>query len=353
MAYLVIKRVKGRPYAYRQESYREGGKVRTRSQYLGPVEPAVADQIAATRKQLGKADMTALVLSVQEATGQSASITTDGHTAPLAPSPAPSQPETTPTAPSEPLAPLRMIVNGRPALVDAATGELIDEPTVSKVITTGNPKPTLRPFREGLELPAKLEQYELSPLAFQRTHARFGQRLKALKINPATMPDVKIKYGHPDRMERNRDGSYSVYASRNPKRRHIIAKGQLWAHYRQALASSYLDAIEGEQPDLYGDLLAELDGERGEIVAILADVQKLGWTAFAERAANNRKQLKSAITRRRNELAKLSTLETLSARLSGKLAKINREIIEAEIELQKAEDFKRQILALKDHLSEY
>ena len=38
MAYDVIKTVKGRQYRYLQESYRDGGKVKTRSIYLGPVD---------------------------------------------------------------------------------------------------------------------------------------------------------------------------------------------------------------------------------------------------------------------------------------------------------------------------
>src|SRR5438477_11523915 len=37
MAYIVIKTIKGRQYQYRQRSYREGGRVRTESIYLGPV----------------------------------------------------------------------------------------------------------------------------------------------------------------------------------------------------------------------------------------------------------------------------------------------------------------------------
>jgi len=39
VAYHVIKRVKGRSYLYLQESFREGGGVRTRSKYIGAVDP--------------------------------------------------------------------------------------------------------------------------------------------------------------------------------------------------------------------------------------------------------------------------------------------------------------------------
>ncbi|MGH1350507.1 MAG: hypothetical protein ACRBBN_06840 [Methyloligellaceae bacterium] len=34
---VVVKKIKGKSYAYRQMSYREGGKVRTKSEFLGPV----------------------------------------------------------------------------------------------------------------------------------------------------------------------------------------------------------------------------------------------------------------------------------------------------------------------------
>jgi len=37
MAYIVVKTIKGRQYRYQQRSYREGGRVRTESIYLGPV----------------------------------------------------------------------------------------------------------------------------------------------------------------------------------------------------------------------------------------------------------------------------------------------------------------------------
>jgi hypothetical protein len=41
MAYEVIKTISGRQYRYSQETYREGGRVRTRNSYLGPVDGGV------------------------------------------------------------------------------------------------------------------------------------------------------------------------------------------------------------------------------------------------------------------------------------------------------------------------
>ena len=39
MTYRVIKRIKGRQYIYEQSSYRVGNKVKTKSKYIGPVDP--------------------------------------------------------------------------------------------------------------------------------------------------------------------------------------------------------------------------------------------------------------------------------------------------------------------------
>lgn len=38
--YPTIKTIKGRPYLYRQRTWREGGRVRSQSQYVGPIDVA-------------------------------------------------------------------------------------------------------------------------------------------------------------------------------------------------------------------------------------------------------------------------------------------------------------------------
>ena len=121
MAYLAIKKVKGRYYGYMQESYREGGHVRTRTvEYLGAVEPAVARQYHATRSQLAQADMKALVQSVRDASQAASRV-------PEIPAEAP-PPLATDTPPaSEPPQHRykRMKVNGTMAVVDTKTGALV------------------------------------------------------------------------------------------------------------------------------------------------------------------------------------------------------------------------------------
>lgn len=262
MPYLAIKKVKGRYYGYMQESYREGGSVRTRTvEYLGAIEPALAQQYQATRKQLGAADMAALVKSVREA---SAAATRAPDTAPRA--------KTTPPAPeltTEPPQPRyeRREVNGRLQLVDMQTGELI-EPKGQEVITTES-KPTLRPFFESLKLPPKIETHKLSRAALHGTHRKFGERLKRLEMNPAAMPDVVIQYGHPDGLKKRRDGSYIITASRKPKRAHTLNKATLWRNYRHALSRATLDAIGTERPDLFAQMQSQLSHSHQESKRLL------------------------------------------------------------------------------------
>lgn len=264
MAYLTIKKVKGRYYGYMQESYREGGSVRTRTvEYLGAMEPAVAKQVQATRKQLGQADMAALVQSVRKAS-------TAATRAPEPPPEAEAAP-TTPNPTTEPPEPRykRMVVNGTRAIVDTKTGELVShdvDMTTGELFPVGDErvittqKPTLRSFADSLKLPKSIETHELSRAALHGTHRRFGERLKRLEINPATMPDVVIAYGHPDGLKQRRNGSYTITASRQPKHGHTLNRAALWRNYRQALSRAMLDSIEAERPDLFAQLQSQLSG---------------------------------------------------------------------------------------------
>ena len=121
MPYLAVKKIKGRHYGYVQESYREGGKVRTRTvEYLGAIDPTVAEQVRATRRQLGQMDIAALVQSVREATALTATLdqmdgdrVADGATLVLAPD---ASPETEPVKPSPPPAKesLEVVAEGGP-----------------------------------------------------------------------------------------------------------------------------------------------------------------------------------------------------------------------------------------------
>lgn len=398
MPYLAIKKVKGRYYGYMQESFREGGKVRTRTvEYLGSIDPAVAQQYQATRSQLAGMEMDALVQAVRDSSAAAIR--------------APETPQVDPTPQSAAAPPQqrtkRMMINGRAQLVDMNTGELI-KPQEKEVITTET-KPTLRPFRDALKLPADMAKHRVDLKALVATHHRYGKRLKQLEINPATMPNVVIRYGHPDAVKRNRDGSYAVIVSRRTRKVRTTINGRrFWDHSRQAMSRAMLDAIETERPALFAELHHELDPSsraakrllfdsiatahtpsqrlvlslqlilwnkiphsvrgnaeamdfgqmsfetvndwRGEAALILAEAQKSGWAGVAEKFALTARKHKAMITRRKSDLAEMNALQRFSARLSGKRRKIIRDIMAAETKLRATEGLKSRAAFLQAKL---
>ena len=265
MSYLAVKRVKGRYYAYRQESYREGGKVRTRTvEYLGAVDGGLAQKIKA-----GEID------TVSKKGDATAEQNTAEPRRDLKPPAAPTPPKVLQN--SKPNAPatdrIRMQINDEIALVDRRTGTIIRY--VDRVITTDNDAKTNRAFDQSLSLP-DLENYGASTLAIQRTHARFGRRLAELQINPSHMSDVKVEYGHPDGFKANRDGSYSVVVSRRTKNKyHKIRKAEMWRNYRSALSHGFLDGIERGHPRLFDDLRLAFDHHYRESQRLALEAIKL------------------------------------------------------------------------------
>ena len=219
------------------------------------------------------------------------------------------------------------------------------------------------------------------------------------------MPDVVIKYGHPDSLKHDRKGAYVVAASRNPKRTHSINKASLWKHYRQALSAATLDAIEGERPDLYATMQSALSDShhegkrllfehihqtnsevraiglslqlliwdklpqpkhrrgasaadpadvgqydfstvndwRGEAVLMMAEAHKLGWNGMTEKLTKTERKHRSTITRKRNEIDKLSRLEILA----GKRRRLLREIVATETKLSAARNLQSRAQILR------
>ena len=254
MPYLVIRNVKGHHYAYEQESYREGGRVVTRTvNYLGPVSSVLAKQVKETRAQLGRLDM----IKTQEMVSDLIHTAINVPERPQRDTPVVSdrQNKSKRTDSSHPIT--QMTIDGRIVLVDQKTGELVKD--YGPVITTEDDTPPLRSFQKSLALPLNLERYSVNETALRRTHARYGQRLKDCKINPAFLPDIRLKYGHPDKLKVDKTG-YTITASRKPDRkRHQINKKALWQNYRQALASGFLDAIEAADPVRFDQVRTALD----------------------------------------------------------------------------------------------
>lgn len=376
LAYLAIKIVNGKAYAYMQESYREGGKVHTRTvEYLGAVDPSVADQLKATRKQLGRADMAALVASVGAeakgiAAGRDREILPGDDTA--------TEPETPPNSTTEPLI-----------------------TTEKKATTTGQ-------LPRFFHRPDDLASYGVGEAALSKTQTRFSDRLEAMGVDPSAMPKVEIVYGHPDGMRRNRDGSYTITAARKPQnKRHQINKTKLWRHTRQATSMAYLDALVEAQPDVHHRLQSELEQShretkrllvqslaqasspmeklslslqlfiwhsvpqklvkrktaeefgqasfetlkdwRTEAAFVLAEAHKSGWQGMANRNKKARRKLRTAISRQRNEIDRMGMIERLSVRLSGKRRRIIREIIAKEKQMRGIDQLEHRQKVLKRH----
>jgi len=431
-----VRKVKGRFYAYSQESYREGGKIRTRTvSYLGAVDPAVARQVQKTRQRLGQLDIKATRADVKRLV--------DAAVNPAKPLPA-----TTPEPAFEPSSdqdvqtqsaentsnqapdsskrtsksalkqknqtgkpkpkaakskgkphPLQMTIDGRKLVVDPDSGAILKG--ANKVITTKRKHKSLRPFQDSIKLPKNLGKYGCNATALLRTHARFASRLRGLNIDPAMMPDITVKYGHPSGLNRRKDGSFVINVSRKPKQLHPINKTELWKHYRQALAEGYFDAVRNGSPQSYDTLRTALDPHyaeskrlaveciklsknrtakwmlslqvtlwgqipafnqkyahaeefgqysfgtqyhwQSEITAILTEVQKSGWDGVEARHAKTRKRLQSRIAHRHNDWKKAS----LEDRLSGKCARFMRELREAETKLQALTQVERRLEILQ------
>ena len=94
MAYIVIKTVKGRQYVYRQTSYRDGGKVRTRSEYIGPVNPVRGSSIAGKAKVAAALTTTkaGVVITTTDARRENEPVQPHEVPQPAAPVPEPSKP---------------------------------------------------------------------------------------------------------------------------------------------------------------------------------------------------------------------------------------------------------------------
>ena len=397
-----------------QESFREGGLVRTRTvEYLGAIEPGVMDQVRATRQRLGQLDTAALVASVRAAMDQATQ--SDSALSDPPPMVAAVVEVTNKSATAQP--PPSVVRNPSPAMSQEAEPPDAESPSSAEteesrpkpVITTDrSPESSAAPAAK-VTMPDDLASFRVSRTAVERTGTRFAWQLQQHGVNPAAMPQITIRYGHPDRLEQRRDGSYVVYASRRTQnKRHQLNKTKLWSHYRQALANAYLDALTQQQPRVHHQLQVQLDAShqattrllaqslataqsplqrlglslqlrlwhrlpqsivkkqsaemfgqasssavndwRREAAFVLAEAQRPGgWQGFVDRQQSARRKLKSAITRRRNQLDRMSWGQKVSARLSGKRRRLLREIMAHEQRLQAVDQLDQRLTVLRQH----
>lgn len=103
MSFLRIKTIKGNQYQYREFRFRVGKKVKSKSEYIGPVNE-IHPHMAGAERAWAAADKMQV-----ETFGQTAQQVIDAAAtaAPSAPAPsaAPSAPDTSPSEPAQPSAP--------------------------------------------------------------------------------------------------------------------------------------------------------------------------------------------------------------------------------------------------------
>jgi len=243
MTYRVVKKINGRSYLYEQETYREGGKVRTRSQYIGAVDPKLVKRL----KSRGEPIEAALMMP-----------------APKPVTPADGEPEITYTV---------TIATQEPEYVDATQVRTPDtkSPELSKaknpskqtnrLNTTKNTQPRKdKSIRsQPLRIKAKVERHNISRTALEAEHRRFTRHMEGLGLKAEGIGRVLVGTGRQVRCRRQSSGNYVITIPRfkSKKKKGDVGPATRTAfkrEYRKALAGTYLDAIKAQDPKYYAGL---------------------------------------------------------------------------------------------------
>jgi len=363
MTYRVVKKINGSHYLYEQETYREGGKVRTRSQYLGAVDPVVIKKLKARGEPL-----------------EAALMPTEPETA------IPAETETDPT--------IKYTVTA----IDA-------EPLKTPVAPQDNPsafKPRAKPKLNNtnnekskpaeivrsqlLRIKAKVERHNISRAALEAEHRRFTRHMEGLGLKTDDIGRVLVGTGKKVRCRRQRSGNYVITIPRfkTKKTKGDIGPATRTAfkrEYRKALAGTYLDAIKAQDPKYYARLEQNLsaafkaqnkaiarylmnskrkpsanigltlhfyhskmlsnwskfhissetlgladherrDGWRQDAIATMAEIQQRGWSQTYSKYMNELSKVESLTLRKLSECQKMSVMD----RLSGKRRVARREL---------------------------
>lgn len=241
MTYRVVKKINGSHYLYEQETYREGGKVRTRSQYIGAVDPKLVKRL----KSRGEPIEAAL----------------------KEPEPASSiedEPEITYTV---------TIATPEQKQVEALIrpDPQIKSPGLSKVKTPSKQANKLNTTKnktsktdkiirsQPLRIKAKVERHNISRTALEFEHRRFKRHMEGLGLKTDDMGRVLVGVGKQVKCRRQRSGNYVITIPRFKiqKQKGDIGSATRTAfkrEYRKALAGTYLDAIKAQDPKYYAEL---------------------------------------------------------------------------------------------------
>jgi len=333
MSYRVVKKINGSHYLYEQETYREGGKVRTRSQYLGAVDPAVIKRL----KSRGEPLEAALL---------------------------PPEPETVTPAKTDTDPTIKYTVTAIDDAPSKPTPQRKENPTPHKpklevrLNTTKNEKskPTKINRSRPLRIKAKVERHNISRTALEFEHRRFTRHMEGLGLNTERMGRVIVGVGKHVRCRRQRSGNYVITIPRfkTKKKKGDIGPATRTAfkrEYRKALAGTYLDAIKAQDPKYYAGLEQTLhflhskmlsnwsklhipseklgladherrDDWRQDAVAIMAEIQQRGWSQTYAKYMTELSKVESLTLRKLTECQKMTMID----RVSGKRRAARREL---------------------------
>jgi len=206
--YMVTKNIGGRPYLYRQRTYREGGKVRTQCQYVG----AAGDHAIAVTPDLSQ-------VAVEDL---------------------PDQEELERADPKS-----------------STQFDDLQEPGTLPINWERSTNPFWPSQRKFQAERAKiaLRRDNISITAMKSEYARVGKQIDHLGLNGSGLATIRLLEGKTAGWKRNRNG-YRVTLAPKGKG---SGRNRFKRQYRLALAHALLDTIESQSPSLYDSLRTIMD----------------------------------------------------------------------------------------------
>ena len=220
VAYQVIKRIKGHYYLYEQRTYREGGKVRTESRYIGPASPADVQRYGRSKKA--------------DSSGHTPAAVDAPNTEHEPPSPAeiPRADENAAQRPESSVEPQGPPTRAR-AFGDA-----------SRVNTTNNPSSPA----QSLDVQINLSKYKISERSLHAEHEAFVKRLRRVGLDTSAMPAIKLKHGgQVGHKKEVFGGSYVVTLPKHQRGQRTKFKDA----FSKSLARAGLEVLCRQQPEKY------------------------------------------------------------------------------------------------------
>jgi len=260
MSYRVVKKINGCHYLYEQETYREGGKVRTRSQYIGAVDPMLVKRLKSRGEPLEAALMSPEPETIIPAPPDTeptikyavSAVSTAPHTSP-------SQLDDNPPTPPQ---------KSEPRL-NTTKKETADHSNISR--------------SRRLKIKAKVERHNISRTALEAEHRRFTRHMQGLGLKTDDIGRVLVGVGKQVRCRRGHSGNYVITVPRFKTKK---AKGDVGPatrtafkrEYRKALAGTYLDALKAQDPKYYAGLEQNLSKAfEAQNKAISSYLMNSGW----------------------------------------------------------------------------